>query len=90
MDFLNEQNSYLIDCDIVNVPWHNDVELSAGHRWAEPNVEHLRQLMRHVFEHREEAKTKAALGRGEMIEMWDWDDVVRRHWVPELERLLQS
>lgn len=90
MDFLNDENSYLIDCETVPVPWNNDVELSAGHRWAEPSVDHLRQLMRHVFEHREDAKKKAIQGRTEMVQKWDWDDVVRQRWVPEFERLLQS
>jgi glycosyltransferase involved in cell wall biosynthesis len=90
MDFLHDENSYLIDCETVPVPWNNDVELSAGHRWAEPSVEHLRQLMRHAFEHREEAKQKAMRGRAEMVETWDWDDVVRKRWVPEFERLLRS
>jgi glycosyltransferase involved in cell wall biosynthesis len=90
MDFLHDENSYLIDCQTVPVPWNNDVELSAGHRWAEPSVEHLRHLMRHVFEHRGEAQRKAARGRAEMVANWDWEDVVRKQWVPEFARLLQT
>jgi hypothetical protein len=72
------------------VPWNNDVELSAGHRWAEPSVEHLRRLMRHVFENREAAKQKGARGRAEMVAKWDWEHVIRERWVPEFERLLNS
>jgi ribosomal protein L35 len=46
--------------------------------------------MRHVFEHREEAKQKAARGRVEMVAKWDWKHVIRERWVPEFERLLSS
>jgi glycosyltransferase involved in cell wall biosynthesis len=90
MDFLHDGISYLVDCELVPVPWNNDVELSAGHRWAEPSVEHLRQLMRRVFEHRDEAEQKAVRGRVEMAEKWDWQHVIRERWVPEFARLLQS
>lgn len=45
--------------------------------------------MRHVFEHRDEAKQKAIRGRAEMIEKWDWDVVIRERWMPAFERLLQ-
>jgi glycosyltransferase involved in cell wall biosynthesis len=90
LDFLHDQICYLTDCDVQSVPWNNDVELSAGHRWAEANVGHLRLLMRHVFEHREEAKQKALRGRAEMVEQWDWTNVIRKRWVPELDRLLTT
>ena len=88
MDFLHDGNSYLIGCELAPVPWNTDVELFAGHHWAEPSVGHLRHLMRHVFEHRQEAKNKAVRGRAEMIEKWDWGEVIRKRWVPEFERIL--
>jgi glycosyltransferase involved in cell wall biosynthesis len=34
-----------------------------GHRWAEPSVEHLREVMRYVYEHPKEARARAARGR---------------------------
>jgi glycosyltransferase involved in cell wall biosynthesis len=90
MEFLHDNICDLIDYTLVPVPWNNDVELSAGHRWAEPSVEHLRHLMRHVFEHREAAKQKVARGRAEMVAKWDWEHVIRERWVPEFDRLLNS
>jgi hypothetical protein len=45
--------------------------------------------MRKVFEHREEAKQKAIRGRAEMVEKWDWNNVIRERWVPAFERLLR-
>lgn len=88
MDFLHDGNSELVDCEVSPVPWNADEELYAGHRWAEPSVDHLRQLMRRVFSNPGEASKKALLGRAEMVEKWDWERVVQKRWVPEFERLL--
>jgi glycosyltransferase involved in cell wall biosynthesis len=88
MDFLHDGICDLIDYQLVPVPWNTDVELFQGHRWAEPSIEHLRQLMRGAFKHREQAKRKAMRGRMEMITKWDWDVVLRERWLPEFERLL--
>lgn len=55
--FMKPDNSYLIECEEVLVPeacWR-EIPIYRGHRWAEPSCDHLRQLMRHVFSHREEA-----------------------------------
>jgi glycosyltransferase involved in cell wall biosynthesis len=72
LDFLSDRNSYLIDVEgVVPTSAHLDLEVFAGHCWAQPSVDHLRQLMRHVFAHPEEAKAKAAIGRAEMVQIWD-------------------
>ena len=90
MDFLNDENSYLIDLEgVVPAPPDVDVELFAGHRWAEPSVEHLRQLMRQVFSQHEEAQRRAQQGRADMVKNLDWN-VVTDRWVNEFERLLDS
>jgi len=87
LDFLHDANSYLIDCHVVQAPPNVDVELYAGHGWAEPDFEQLRHTMRHVFTHRDEAKLRASQGRREMVERWDWDVVIQQ-WVAEFQRLL--
>ena len=43
-----------------------------GYSWADPDPEHLRHLMRHVFEHRDEAKAKGAAAAREMGAKWTW------------------
>ncbi|HWF37654.1 MAG TPA: hypothetical protein VG322_03985 [Candidatus Acidoferrales bacterium] len=88
LDFLREEICYFVDWELRPVPWNNDVELSAGHQWAEVSVEHLRKLMRQVFENREEAKQKGLRGRAEMVGGWQWDSVIQKYWIPQLERLL--
>ncbi|HXJ92347.1 MAG TPA: glycosyltransferase [Terriglobia bacterium] len=89
LDFLHDGNSYLIDIEgLVPASWQ-DVEYFAGHRWAQPRVEHLRQLMRTVYSNREEARRRAEIGRQEILERWDWSVVVKR-WVAEFRRLLDG
>ena len=62
--FMNERNSYPVEVEaLVPVP-----EGHAGHRWAQPSVAHLRARMRHVFEHREEARAVGRRARRDMVE----------------------
>lgn len=59
-DFANNDNAYLIDYELTSVPqqWYTG-DFQPYQKWAEPSVDHLRQLMRRVYENREEAKNKA-------------------------------
>lgn len=60
LDFVNDENGWLIDYDLENIPlqylpyYKNYI----GGEWANPSVAHLRKLMRYVFEHPEEVKEK--------------------------------
>lgn len=72
LDFLNDGNSFLIDLDgVVPTSYRLDLEVFAGQFWAQPSVDHLRQLMRHVFAHRDAARAKANTGRADMVRDWD-------------------
>ncbi|MGH9342229.1 MAG: glycosyltransferase, partial [Terriglobia bacterium] len=86
-DFLSAGNSYLIESKLTPVSGAVDLELFAGHRWAEPDHEHLRQLMREACSHREEARQKAVRGRQGLLRDYDWSVVIPR-WVNEFQRLL--
>jgi len=44
-----------------------------GFRWADPDPDHLRALLRHVFENREEAARRGAAAAREMAEKWTWE-----------------
>lgn len=57
-----------------------------GLKWAQPSVQHLRQLMRHVYEHREEARAKGARARQKMIDEFS-PDVIARLLVEEFKRI---
>ena len=86
VEFLNEENSYLIEIEgLSQVPASES--FLPGHRWANPSVDHLRQLMRHVVSKSEEARTRAQRGRKEIVARHDWSVVLplweRRilHWM---------
>jgi glycosyltransferase involved in cell wall biosynthesis len=89
LDFLNDANADLIELDGVNPTGPDiDLEVFAGHRWAAPSVEHLRQLLRRAVSDPEASARKAARGLLDMREKWDWRMVVPA-WVREFDRLLE-
>jgi GT2 family glycosyltransferase len=49
-----------------------------GFRWAEPDFEHLRFLLRHVYEQRDEARQRGAAAAREMAARWTWDSAAGR------------
>jgi GT2 family glycosyltransferase len=49
-----------------------------GFSWADPDPEHLRFLLRHVYENREEAKDRGRAAASEVAERWTWDRSVAR------------
>ena len=49
-----------------------------GFSWADPDSEHLRHLLRHIFENRDEARAKGASAAREMAEKWTWEQSARR------------
>lgn len=58
------------------IPVHDPVRFpGAGPygQWAQPDVEHLRALMRHVYEHPDEAREKGRRAREEACTRWTWD-----------------
>jgi glycosyltransferase involved in cell wall biosynthesis len=55
--FMTAETSYLLDYEVQPVPqagWR-EIPTYRGHQWAEPNSDHLQELMRHVFHNREQA-----------------------------------
>jgi glycosyltransferase involved in cell wall biosynthesis len=59
VDFMNGENSYLLDYRLVPIK-HTAGPYKKGSMWADPDVDHLRSLMRRVVEDREERERKAA------------------------------
>lgn len=77
LDFMTAENSYLIASDGL-VPVGAGVEVASfrGHRWANPSVEHLRQLMRRVYESPAEAAGRGARARADMVAGWDLQEII--------------
>jgi glycosyltransferase involved in cell wall biosynthesis len=59
LDFTTPHNSYLVDYKPTRVGPDCEIYPPEGN-WAEPDVDHAAALMRHVFEHPEEAAARGA------------------------------
>jgi glycosyltransferase involved in cell wall biosynthesis len=65
VDFMNAGNSYLLKYRLVPIK-HTAGPYRKGAMWADPDVDHLRSLMRHVFEDRTDGERKG-VAAGETI-----------------------
>lgn len=75
-DFLDENNSYLTNFTLAPVggmtwsPYYTGDQL-----WAEPDLKHAMDLMRHVYDNRAEAASKGAKARESIEKNFSWDVV---------------
>eukprot|EP00808_Paulinella_micropora_P027968 g28751.t1 len=60
-----------------------------GQRWAEPSVLHLRQLMRHVTEHQQEARSKGQAARQHIVERFS-SSAVADLYQARLQQIVQN
>lgn len=49
-----------------------------GWRWADPDIEHLAHLMRHVYEHQDEARAVGTRAAAEVAAKWTWRHAAER------------
>ena len=66
LDYMNDENSYLIAHTTSAVP--AGTLYPAGAEWAEPDVEHAATQLRRVFEHAGEARERAVAGAAWLAE----------------------
>ena len=71
-DFMNAENAYPIQVEKL-VPAEAKCPYYKGFKWAQPSYEHLRTLLRHVYENREEARLKGAQAAREAHAKWTWN-----------------
>lgn len=73
LDFLNKNNSFLIDYKLEEAPLETAYMREPGNLepayWAEPDKDHLKSLMRYVREHPEESKQKAEIAYSDTKDM---------------------
>lgn len=76
-DFFNERNGYPIEVEKL-VPATGPCPFYEGFKWAEPSYEHLRTLLRQVYENRQEARRKGEIAAQEALSGWTWDHSARK------------
>lgn len=62
LDFMNDQNSFLLDCRLVE----SATSENEPHGWAEPSVEQLADLMREVREHQDATRQRGVVARAQV------------------------
>lgn len=76
MDFCSDETAWLIDYRFTQAKTHFDLSDSV---WAEPDEEHLAELMREVYRLPLEKRTKKArVGRDLLLEHYRWSSVAQR------------
>lgn len=78
-DFATKANSFLISYKMTNAPksmqyWHFDPR----GKLAEPDLDHLKVLMRYAYKHREEMKKRAELAYEQVLPRYTWDNVAEQ------------
>lgn len=76
-DFVNDATAYPLAIEGL-VPAEAKCPYYKGFNWAEPSYEHLRTLMRHVYENREEARQKGLRASAEVLGRWTWRHSVEK------------
>jgi glycosyltransferase involved in cell wall biosynthesis len=91
-DFMSPGNSYPLDYKLVEIPARFRVGPGSliGTRWAESSVEQIRESMRQVYTHCQQAQEKAKKAQQEILEICNWQRVanlVRGHLHEVSEKL---
>jgi glycosyltransferase involved in cell wall biosynthesis len=73
MQFMNAENSYPVRYSIVEIDRAHG-PYPAGHRWAEPDIDHAAEIMAHIVRNPEEAKQHARTAAED----------IRRQYAPEI------
>jgi hypothetical protein len=76
-EFAHSGNAYLLRVRRL-VPAVAKCPYYEGFSWADPDSEHLRQLLRHVFEQPEEARRLGAAAAAEVHSHWTWSETARK------------
>jgi glycosyltransferase involved in cell wall biosynthesis len=75
LDFTNEENSFLLDCDRLSVQGGSDA-YKTDYAWADPSDDHLATLMRTVVECPAEAKRRGQNARKTILRQFNRKAVV--------------
>jgi glycosyltransferase involved in cell wall biosynthesis len=79
LDYLSESNAYLVRYDLAPVEFNPEwASYSADQHWAEPDLADAGRWMRHVFENRDEARSRGRIARQTVRENYSAEAVCRR------------
>jgi glycosyltransferase involved in cell wall biosynthesis len=75
LEFMSDENSYLIDVDGTGIEPRCDwiCKEYIGGKFAIPNKDHLRKLMRYVYENIEDGRNKGKIARKYVMDNFSWE-----------------
>jgi GT2 family glycosyltransferase len=76
-DFMTETNSLRLEVESL-IPAVAKCPYYEGFRWAQPSYEHLRALMRWVYEHQDEARAIGERAAADAARLWTWDSSAKQ------------
>lgn len=76
-DFMSKDTAYLLDVERLK-PAEAKCPYYKGFNWAEPSYDHLRSLMRHVYENRDEARMIGLRASQAVLSEWTWAQSVKK------------
>lgn len=85
-EYLTDENSYPLPVDRMSEVMEGPFK---GHFWAEPSIDKLRILMRHVMNNREEAQAKGQQAREDMINRFS-PEIVARIVIDHIQQILDN
>lgn len=71
-DYVNETNGWLINVKEMTPSLSEPKHIYEYTKWAVPDVEHLKKLMRYAFEHKDECKNKGLKGMELIHKEYTW------------------
>jgi len=77
-DYLDINDSLPLDYELADADGTSSNGVQYFGKWAEPDYEHLRYLMRWLYEHREEAMNKGKAASERVHRDWTWDRVAKQ------------
>ena len=75
LDYVTEENGYLLNVSRLVDAHDNDFHIHTG-QWAEPDIAHLKFLMRSAFENRGEVREKGTAARAQALR-FSWENSAR-------------
>jgi glycosyltransferase involved in cell wall biosynthesis len=80
MEYMSEEDGWLIDYKMVHADnFSNDIYKEDCGDWAEPDIEHLKFLMRYAYENRDETKEKGKKAEERMARDFTWEESIKTY-----------
>jgi glycosyltransferase involved in cell wall biosynthesis len=86
LEFMNDENSFLADCQITPVSGMIFSNYNGSMCWGHPDIMQLREHMRYVYENRKEARQVGLRGLETIKEQFSWE-VVGKSMVDRLKQI---